>query len=1821
MPLFEIEHAPTGIKVVVEGDRPPTTDDAAKIFASILQERRQQQEPAKEPGPVLKAIQRGTEVLAKPFEAATSAVQAGYEKLMGISPEAYHLLGGGEITMARPQPPVETPVGLMAPQELRAKAAPYAPIYQPSSSLEPVTQAGLPRPAPPPEQMTVPQTSEPFVGLPKLEIPKEMPALGVYEKLLLKPLGLIPGADVVARPFIGKESLKKLTRIESTDPVFGAVSRAAINNALGLVEFFESPMGLMVQVGSMVAPLPVSLGFLGTMSSHLVEGAKQTTANWDQLSPSQKAEAIVNLAFNSLFVGSIGKHAVSRVTEAVRKPIENAKVLRMAAEEAEKSAVLPEPEAKVETVETPRETIPGGVVRLQPTIRPGPVGAQVVGPTPGFLKSAEEVIQSRAARPPAEPPERTQVFEPAGEVPQETFGQLPGTEGQYEIIGKVSGAEKMKPPEVVPVKRVGQPRPKTPAEQAPTKTYETQPLLGETRTIELVPTAPGFTKTAEDILRERSKRTSETMPIQPMSPELTFGQTAGVVPSYETAEPTMITGARVALPTHLPTAEPKPGFLRTAEEKVMERYLRYPETVSYQPAVPRVSLGGTLQKPLIGGREIIWEPPPIQQVRRVGQPRTIDEARAEMEAALKETLERQRVEESVEPRTEAEYATTQRQVKEGREPEHPRVPQGGNLPANAPEVREGEGRPPSGGGGVERGRAEPETPTPTPAERPSTAKPVAEVKGEQPVAAPVNVAEMSLDELKTAQENAAARVEAQQRKLRDAKTPEEQARARRELSEAEDWERELGMGLPQAVVNQAIKEGRPFHASLVEGDKSFKVPPNYERRGDMYVPKTEPTSPQTVTPSPQALGIVPKPFAELHALLAKKLGPDPVAWLQQRGWIPGPQPAKRTVLPTTGKEIPPLPPWSELKEAVVGARYSERMPVVSRLMGPTRAAGAAASEVDKAFLAAQVSDEIAAARGNYIANKYGAIEAWFKPDPKTGKLRPEIESALRKAYAIAKAEAPPDVQAEFKPIDDLLSTHKPGEFVSDIAEMHLKHPNEVQLPKELSDLIRSYAQDIYELVRYLAEEENVAEAKRIHQVNLESIKKYGTPTHFGRPSRLTEPEPLAGRPTMQIPTRTPGPFRYRTHATAFEGASMGIRYESSPRVTMASEVRRLYRTAVAERLINDPSLHGMTVAEYKKQLYRATFPELKLLEEAVEGATSPEARKSAESDYRKALANIRKDHPEVVDRIESEAEFGPPGWGRSTKVPQLSGRFFPQAMLRRIERWAVQESPKIVEVLKRLSLESKLAQLTGDISWTAVQGSAGLAYAISRGHPEWYLKAAAFGIKRAFMDPDYVRDLWAAEPDFQALSREMAEAGFPIGERVEVYEAAKSGGVLTKVPYAGEALTRLGASFSAGMDYMRLLIWRAVRESYKDSQGRIDAMRGLEDVWTLLGQARPEMRGVSRGMQDAEIIAWTAAKYYRAGIDMMAALAEQGATGQMFRRAIFSLIGGTYAMAYLWRIAHGDRHEDIIKDLAKGNTDITVQTPWGGARFGLSHITLGLTKLMLQIIDWEAQGKSLTGDLGRENPIIAFLLSKSGPIPSAISEARTGETFMGEKTTLGEITAKRFMPIMLQQVSYGMRRQEEPGILALEAAGSAAGIRVYPEPYRAAIRRIADTLAIKENGRHFDDLPIEKQAFIYHRALLSEDAPKKPLPTVRDSRLLQQRIDERKQQLHEAIDPEITAWLDRRGLSVGGWDPVVTVSHRSGQHTVSVDLPMTLEQQQMYFEALIPVANEMLKKLKNPAMEMLRPDRRQELVSQAMGKAREQARAKFVAEWNRTRPK
>ncbi len=937
--------------------------------------------------------------------------------------------------------------------------------------------------------------------------------------------------------------------------------------------------------------------------------------------------------------------------------------------------------------------------------------------------------------------------------------------------------------------------------------------------------------------------------------------------------------------------------------------------------------------------------------------------------------------------------------------------------------------------------------------------------------------------------------------------------------------------------------------------------------------------PLSVKPSSQALGIVPPHVVQMMKLYRILKGGTPALKKAVHSFIvnwikPSIAPRRPVELAIEYSDTPRMPPL-RLWERLVEPRLAGRLPLAGPLLDPRfRAVN---NPVQRTFVAYANMLRFADAVGNIAYAKF------FMPK---GVLK--YKSGDPNAYIEVKGKLIPK---------------------GDAIEAYMVDPENNPLPEPLAKLVPEIRDHLDNLIKLMAEE-GIEKAEAIETVIGLAKRGGGRLVYFPRVAlgkkgvTLKSGIASGSGATTPIYSREPGQLKTRYYATEAEGIADGMWYMGEIGDIMATVTKRAYRAIATKRLLEAPSLGGLDRTQYFFKVMESTFPRLDALKKQINGATSAEQLRTLDKAYAQTLEDIRKKYPDLVKEIQQSTmrRF----FGEVPGPDVFRGRIYPREVAAEIKQWIEGQPHKVVQAIKQFSMLGKTTQLALDVSFTSINT---LPVLVTK--PSVYFKSMAEAF-RALIHPDYLKRLVNASPEHRKAIQEMAQLGFELGRLEDIYEGLNVGTLASRLPLFKQA----GAAFGAALDWMRVESWLAVRDLFSSPNQVMDALkasRELEDIWNVTGTARVEASGVHRPWIDTEAILFRAAKYYRAALNLIGGMALKGSTGQQMRRTVGRLIGLTVGTSYVLNKLAGVPDDQIWRRFSRGNFNVVVKFGNRRVEVGLNHMVLSYLKLALTTMQYVRDDQRLFEGGAMRDPILRWFWAHS-QVPDFFLELFLGQDYLGNRIQRTKFLLDYITPISVQQ-ALSVKASEPVSVTTTEFGGALFGLNVYPESYRAAWWRIADQKAKEKYGKPYRELSVARQGLIAELANRDKTLPPKEGYTARQHDYILEMAERRVKQLHDAMPEDMQKVIDRLGLQLGGWNPMISV--KIDPHGPTLTAMLTADQQKLFASILAQLAEEKLRPLiMSKFFQSKQPAARQKEVDNLMQDTRKQARGLFIRQWN-----
>lgn len=839
----------------------------------------------------------------------------------------------------------------------------------------------------------------------------------------------------------------------------------------------------------------------------------------------------------------------------------------------------------------------------------------------------------------------------------------------------------------------------------------------------------------------------------------------------------------------------------------------------------------------------------------------------------------------------------------------------------------------------------------------------------------------------------------------------------------------------------------------------------------------------------QSLGIVPPEVARIQAEVINPI----VEYLRPNHPTDAPAP-----IPIDRNPLPALAPHEFYKQQVTRPEGAGKVPIYGRLHDP-RYKGA--EPVQQAFITLAFEQKV----GDSVAAIQGARFQWaddaFKADPETGRIT-NVERAEGKSP-----------------------------YLEDIAREFYQDPTSVNInPEQIRALVEA-RQHMDRLLKLMADE-GVPKAEALQAIIEEARYADQPNTYFPRVvTKFPHGEKLPGKAGL---SRNPAQLKPRSFKSQAEGVEAGYTYEPLFSNLMATATQRAYRAIAANRLSKDPALGGQTIRERLEAAAEDIFPELKFLKERFESASDPAVQRAFLDKYKDTFEDLRTDYPdrfselrEAVSRVTSREG--------TVNHPLFQGRIFDAATARALNERLAKVPHKILDAASSVSKVSNTFMLSLDWSAPFVQGQPALWWSIAKRKNVWG-RAVKESLK-SWADPDYMRRV-IEKPENLEAANELAQLGVGLGRLQDYMAGAEKGEFATRLPVVGGAFRRAGGAFGAFLDVAKLEWWKVLREITPRDQW----LKTAEAMENLVGSGRSESIGVHPQIAQAEQLAWRAATYYRSGVNVIANLVERGASGDVTREAIGSMLGGITATFVAAALVKGMSWDEIGEKFKRLDFTIPFDLPNGKrVNIGFGHVVMSLLKLGVRLAAHVKGDKAIDAGGAESNPVLRWLWGHAGALPQLAVDSVLGRDYLGQPTSIRKAALKQVTPLPIGQI--GQTLQREGTISAIgDAIPTAIGLNAYPESYRQMYRNRVNKIAQSKTGKDYDDLSIVEQSKVVREAKKLKEVVNKPEATMSEISRGLEEAGKRREKLAEMLSPGSKQFLAEHGLKITGYDPEISVN-------------------------------------------------------------------------------
>lgn len=745
-------------------------------------------------------------------------------------------------------------------------------------------------------------------------------------------------------------------------------------------------------------------------------------------------------------------------------------------------------------------------------------------------------------------------------------------------------------------------------------------------------------------------------------------------------------------------------------------------------------------------------------------------------------------------------------------------------------------------------------------------------------------------------------------------------------------------------------------------------------------------------------------------------------------------------------------------------------------------------------------------------------------------------------------------------------------YISDVIEAEIRDPGSQSITPQQRAWINDEWLPLLDDVNKMLTDEGVREIIT-DDMAFEVGKDYFPRPGIGKVNREATPSGQTGGRPGSVPFFE----KSRRYATEFEGArppregetKEQIRYDPDAISRSMKFVLGAYRAVADHRLASDVALGGQTIKERYDILRGKNADRLELLE----GAELAEA----EAQLREQAAH--------------------PVWGKEETLriaPAFQGKIYPIESATALKRAYAEDVRGWVRTASTLTGAAKSLMATADMSAPLVQGAAVLGR-----HPLRWAKATANSYRSLF-DPNVIGKM-LEQPRLKTAAEQFSQAGGSLLQLEDFLSGMKKDSLTTKIPVMGRLVEATGRAYGVFLDLAKLELWDAWSKGVDTSEwGRV-----AEAIESSLFMGRMEKIGLNPHRAIGERLMAFAPAYYRGAGGLVSTAFQKGIQGKIAR----NMLGGYGAAGLLITVgsllAVGEPWEEVEKRLDPTKATfmkVPIETADGKrTEVGVGNVLTQIVRLMGQAADYHTSDKPI--DTGVENnPYLRFLRGRAALIPSLGIEMATGRDYFGNKITIREAVARRFMPFALQ--SLFPREATAPSQRIMDSAFSFFGLNAFPEgEYAEQLRRLDESVRTK-TGKGFMQLPLNERALAVKEFKERPDFKKRE-PSVSDMERFVHLSEQREASLRNKLSPNTRKKLDEFGLGVSSYKSTVTYK--------GVDVPLSHKEQLRYEELLAAEYDRTVTELPT-LLKDLTPARRDEWWSKYRQQVGEVARRQLMIE-------
>jgi len=343
--------------------------------------------------------------------------------------------------------------------------------------------------------------------------------------------------------------------------------------------------------------------------------------------------------------------------------------------------------------------------------------------------------------------------------------------------------------------------------------------------------------------------------------------------------------------------------------------------------------------------------------------------------------------------------------------------------------------------------------------------------------------------------------------------------------------------------------------------------------------------------------------------------------------------------------------------------------------------------------------------------------------------------------------------------------------------------------------------------------------------------------------------------------------------------------------------------------------------------------------------------------------------------------------------------------------------------------------------------------------------------------------------------QKMIRYGVPVAEGVEYMEAAKTGGMLARVPVIGAVSKPFVRQFEGGIEMAMVYMWESMEKSALRYGVREAAKKGLtgsarrevvdiafrdlaDHIKKITGVMSSKHLGIGLTQRQIESAAiWLAPRYTKSFVGLVTDIFQGGLRGKLARDSMSKMLSyGVLAHIFIAKSLGQEPNLD-----PRSGKFLTVEIAGQNAGPGTVYVAGARTLAMVATQAATDPGGFIKWDT-RDNTLLRVVRSRTSVLTGAAWDTITGKNYIGEPidTPLEftkEVLLGNMVPFWAEQYISDYPRPNEWAWI-----GEIAGLRTWPLQIWELRNEMRDELAPQ-----VDNLSVEQKSIIKQRGLVWND--------------------------------------------------------------------------------------------------------------------------------------